>query len=1000
MKLYRLRFGGLGPFKSTFDVDFQSLGRSGLFLIEGPTGSGKSTLIDAITFALYGSVAGDESGKGRLVSQFLDSDDAAPFAELTFETSHGIFRVHREPEYDRAKRRGTGVTRSTAKARLFSLTPDEVELDTDDIRTPPLASAPSAVNTQIARIIGLGRAQFTQTIVLPQGEFTTFLRAKAEDRRKLLQILFDTGEYQAIADEFDARRKAAESAFAAASAAMLERATMFAEAAGLDAEQASTVLAAVDDAPALSERLDSHLLELGHIADTTRAASEAATGRCDTARALHQQRVDRLGLVERRRTLDIRQFEFEQRQPEVTLAKEQVRALDQSALPRRLHEQWSTAVGQVGIAARELAVALAADPNLSALTHDELTDSTRALRAEAASLTSLVALEAELAEGESQISELTAELHTLNDERLTLVEALAGYREQLTALDAALLAAQTAAASVDSLRSAHEAVVVQLKAAESVAELDLQLAPDGELSVRLAAATRADRDCEAEYVQVSQSYRAAAAAVLADELVDDQPCPVCGSTTHPIKATPVHGGATVDEVNAAADRASQARAALQSARGDFDSATNRRLALADVARASVSDLRVLVDEAAAELAAAEAAHSQVSEVRGERDRLQATAASTDEQLATNQQAIAAVTATTVAHQRQREAQMSTVLAAREQFDSVSARVDFLTLTADNVEAVAHAVSTHDGAVRHEVESRATLDQSLAEVSLADADDFARLIALAPQRDQLSAMVAAHEAEGGALAELRRELGHVDPAEVVDVEEAAVALAAAQAEADLAAARQHSAEEAVARASRRAEEARRALEHLVQMRADSAELIALAGVVTGAGALNVSLPLFAVTRRFTEVVDVANERLRVMLDGRLTLEAHDDQLDRRSKFGLGLRVIDRDSGLSRDTSTLSGGEGFCCALALALALAEVVAAEQGALRTDALFIDEGFGSLDPATLDDVTIELNRLRGEGRMVGVVSHVTEMKDQIHSQIRVRRTEGGYSELSVVLP
>ena len=1000
MKLYHLKFGGLGPFKSTFDIDFDQLGKSGLFLIEGPTGSGKSTLIDAIVFALYGHVAGEDSGKGRLVSQFLDPADGAPFAELTFETADGIYRVTRQPEFERVKKRGDGVTRSPAKASLFSLTPGEIHQPTDDIRSVPLASAPAAVNSHIPRLLGLDRSQFTQTIVLPQGEFTTFLRAKADDRRKLLEKLFDTGRYSRIADEFDARRKVAESAFQTVVESVRARSTMFAEAAGLDDDQTAEVVGAVVQPDSLSALFASHETRLRAEAEAARLVREAAVTARKAAEAGLQQATDRRHKVVQRQSVDARQAEFDRQIPAVQLAESQLQALDRSALPLGLHGQWQEAVTQYQMALERRGQALQQHEELDALQVDELNSQSRACRDEAAKLAALVTAEADFAARKRKVDELATQATQAATKLNELNQMLVARRAVRDQHDTEIREQAQLAAEATGLRSAHQSLSRQLTAAISAEQLAASLEPDGDVSQRLHDATQADRQREDDYLSLSQAYRAEVAAVLADELIDDEPCPVCGSREHPAKAVPALSGASRADVDAAAKRASRARQALDAARAAFDATDAERRALEVVAGGSRSQLQAQFDALGPRLAAAEAADTRVTELETLRSDDVSALAELETRRTAEGRAASDLDAALAVQQSQLDELVDSLAAARGDFESVQARVNFLRSSERILDDVARATTQRDLALAKRDECRRALDEALADVGLNDDEQFAQLLALASRRNELREQVSAHAGEGVILLELQRDLVDVDPAEIVDLTAPTLALESALTSEATAASHAQSTADSLRRAQVRAREAHAEISRLAILRAESAELISLAGVINGSGALNVSLPLFAVTRRFTEVVDVANQRLTVMLGGRLSLEAHDDQTDRRTKFGLGLRVIDRDSGFSRDTSTLSGGEGFCCALALALALAEVVAAENGAVRTEALFIDEGFGSLDPATLDDVTIELNRLRGEGRMVGVVSHVTEMKAQIHSQIRVRRVESGFSELSVAIP
>ena len=199
MHLRTLTLQAIGPFAGRHTVDFDALGQAGLFLLEGPTGSGKSTLIDAIVFALYGKVASSEASEDRLRSAYA-ADDVESVVDLVFEVPSGIYRVRRTPVYQRAKRRGSGTTTANASVKAWRL-PAGTDLDpaTLDSVGVPLGNRLDEVGAEIQKAVGLDRTQFVQTIVLPQGEFAHFLRAKPEERRGLLQKIFGTEVYEQLA---------------------------------------------------------------------------------------------------------------------------------------------------------------------------------------------------------------------------------------------------------------------------------------------------------------------------------------------------------------------------------------------------------------------------------------------------------------------------------------------------------------------------------------------------------------------------------------------------------------------------------------------------------------------------------------------------------------------------------------------------------------------------------------------------------------------------------
>ena len=189
MRILRLTMDAVGPFPGHEVIDFEAFSDAGRFLLSGPTGAGKSTIIDAIVFALYGKVSGGrDSSDSRIRSRYA-SEQAKTEVELIFSTSSGNYKVRRQPAYERVKKNGKGVTKQNAKAWLFKL--DEQLREVSE----PLTKT-SDVGTEITRIVGLSRGQFTQTVVLPQGKFAQFLRSTSKDRQDLLQELFGTAIFE------------------------------------------------------------------------------------------------------------------------------------------------------------------------------------------------------------------------------------------------------------------------------------------------------------------------------------------------------------------------------------------------------------------------------------------------------------------------------------------------------------------------------------------------------------------------------------------------------------------------------------------------------------------------------------------------------------------------------------------------------------------------------------------------------------------------------------
>ncbi|MDC5697628.1 AAA family ATPase, partial [Intrasporangium calvum] len=366
MQLHRLEMTAIGPFAGTEVIDFGAVGRAGLFLLEGPTGSGKSTIIDAITFALYGKVAQQSADVERIHSHHADPREI-PVVTLVFETQSGLYRVRRTPRFERPKSRGTGLTVQQPSVKLWRIaSPDD--LDGGELLSTNIGDC----DDEITRAVGLTRDQFVQTVILPQGEFATFLRAKSEEKGKLLEKVFGTAFFRRVQDEIVEAGRLAQARRQGAVAEIRDCIHAFSVSAGIDAEQRDALVALAQAAPAdLDEELAQVVDELAtrerHAAKASREAIEAHQQMADMVSAAKLRRQRRQRLLELQRedeSLGARAVEFERLRAAVARARQArpvagaVRTLAQSeAALKRAEAAVTTARSRLHPEHRELTAA-------------------------------------------------------------------------------------------------------------------------------------------------------------------------------------------------------------------------------------------------------------------------------------------------------------------------------------------------------------------------------------------------------------------------------------------------------------------------------------------------------------------------------------------------------------------------------------------------------------------------------------------------------------------
>ena len=1022
MKIRWLRIVGIGPFAGEHTVDFSAFEDSGLFLLDGPTGAGKSTLIDAITFALYGDVARTkDASKDRLRSNHISDSDPSE-ADLVFEVATGIYRVTRTPAYTPAGKKSQRNSKSTLTRVVED--PDAP----DGWRTvEPIASGPRDVGYEIPRIVGLDKDQFLQTIVLPQGKFSQFLNATSDAREQILRDIFDTQIYadftKALVDAAASSKRGIEERRIAAVGAF-ERVRSLEGALSEDAHS---------DAPGAEEHAASteEDAQLDAGAEDPSAVTQWAQQACDRAREAHAQtlRVAEVSAATAReasralvegRTLAEAQAEHARvsaKLAELTASEEKIasdRELARQARRALAVVPFDAAVAEASArleAAGDQVVALSpalgdehsiAPSSLTPESVAALGERAQNLRDEATrtrgSLEEALAIERSLPEARARIESLRSQ----REQASAHIASIEAEREELPlAIERATEALRLMRADADTLPEAASTLRAINERLDASMQADLLRSALLGASDELREATVAAKLANAAAADGHDLWIAQSASALAHELDDDVPCPVCGSTEHPNPAPAADGEITREQV-AELDRArDHAEAALRDAQARHQDLVRRIAQLNEVAGAPTPTLETERDRAAELVAKLEALAPQISQIEAalaqERTRLDGLT----DALAGARESAASIASTLQERESALTAALARVEEERADFASLSERAAALDERAQRAASLARACADWESSRAALTKAQRSLEEAIEEQGL-EADSWRSLLLPLPQVEALEARVAAHEkalfAAREALASER--LTRAASVPTPDIE--ALAEASRKADEDAASSarasgilEQHCAQLDAARVS-----LEEALESLSHAREQAGPIRRLADIAAASGPENLaSTPLSAwvLISRLEEVLAAANPRLAAISSGRYELVSVPDDGTASRKSGLGLAIIDHDTDALRSPRTLSGGETFYTSLALALGLADVVSAEAGGVELRTMFIDEGFGSLDSHTLSLVMAQLQALRCAGRTVGVISHVEEMATQIADQIQVRPLPEGGSTLSV---
>ena len=921
MRPLKLTMSAFGPYAGACVLALDRLGKAGLYLITGDTGAGKTTIFDAISFALYGEASGETRQAKTFRSKYAEARTPT-FVELDFLCGGKRYTVRRSPTYDRPKQRGEGTTFQSPDASL--LCPDG-----------RLITSPRAVDPAVRDLLGVDREQFTSIAMLAQGEFQKLLLADTGGRMEIFRRIFGTGRYERLQSRLKEQAREAREEF------------------DLQNREIRSQLARV----------------------ACRSGDGELSDRAEAARAGTLPDAEAVPLLEELLARDgAGKTELE---AEKAAVEEQLTGLAGDIARGEEGEKLRAALGKNENALKELAPALE-QARRAAAQAMETAGEENVLRGKAAALSAKLGEYDRLEELEKAKRALEASLDS-SEERLRREETEQARRrealERNKARQAALRSAPEEAAKAQVVFGSLEQTAGQL----SELRRGFQALAEGRRAYERAQesylrAAEEARRLDDRHRALRRAYLDAQAGVLARRLEPGQPCPVCGSTDHPRPAPLPRSVPGEAELKRAERQAGEARQAESTASGEAQR-------LGGGLEEAERNLRRRAAELLPELAAA-AGPEAVDRRRAALDR----------------ELDAARAALRQAGERQKEREELDRLIPRQERES-EAGADKLAEGKKQTALLRQDIQGKDGQISA---LRGALEYGgRGEARRAVADWTARAEGLKAAREQAAATLRSLEREQSALEravltcreQLRDE--RVPDLDALRVRREELSARARELEAAL---RQlHTRLEVnggIARTLRRLYPALdKAQDRLVLLNTLSQ---------TANGELNgrekIKLEAFVQGAYFDRVLARANTRFMVMSRGQYELRRRDSAGGRQSQSGLDLEVVDHYNGSARDVRTLSGGETFQASLSLALGLAdEVQSSAVKGVRLDAMFVDEGFGSLDQEALGQALDALGRLT-QNRLVGLISHVGELRERIDKQIVVKKDRTGGSRAEIL--
>ena len=1026
MKPISLTIEAFGPYRDSVTLDFSALQDHSMFLISGPTGAGKTSILDAMVYALYGEPSGEVRKTDAIRSDFAEPERMTR-VDFSFAIGEAQYRVERLPKQLVAKKRGTGMREQNASATVYEMKDGEWKV---------IATSAAAIRDTVQRIIGFRKDQFLQVVLLPQGEFRKLLVASTSEREELLHTLFRTELYRKL-------QEALKAAYDDAKAGIEENLT----------KQAVLIQSIPHDeeTPVLTAQ---HVRELlanrGPYRDGLVVKRDEAVAEVEQFNALRKEwavyNQAQQSLTQAASTLDL----VKAREGERSSLSEKVQFLTSLTPSYELYKQFSDKQGvlktlETALSDAKQGVEIASQHESKCTeAHDVLASQGETIQAKRTTLAQL-----------RQQSEKFDELALLNQELSTLKGSLEAKDREKS--DAELQAQHKLVADLEvGLGEARKQFQANSKALESIPRIQEQLSQLQRYTELLAQKQKIQNDIEAKdrsLAAIDESVRNSKlqlerlehlmaegrAFELVHLVVDNEPCPVCGSTEHPQLASKPELYPTKEEIEAARavrDEALQKQASeigqketlvihLQEldeevkdqvfkltssidgfSEDTFDSIQQDLLSQMDRLTALRSDTEQLSKTIAAnedELTGAkeklgkleighkallESLHDlevQISSVQAKIDALSKILPTTD--LDAWRKQIESLETDINAYDEQVEVCKTNLEAAREQLNAKRGRLE--TLSAQVQE------ETNNLDVIYEEYTK-----SLQSISLCEAD-FIELLgdykALDTFRTELHALDEAfNKAQAVYDAALKVAKSIAEPRDTVSDEVYDVAVERRDTLVGNLAAWD--------KETKHIETTLASLEELdVAMGAARNEvefLSRLNDLANGGeqGFKNVTFERYVLGAILDEVVYAANLRLQKMSRSRYSLERSDYTGGGRGKQGLDLAVMDAFTGQSRPANTLSGGETFLASMALALGLADVIQSYAGGIHMDTMFIDEGFGTLDPDTLDLAMETLVQLQSSGRLIGMISHVPELKTRIPAHLEVTRGDDGSTAKFVI--
>ena len=1037
MKIVKLVITGFGPYAARQELDFDiGLDGASMFVISGNTGAGKTTIFDAIAYALFGEASGTGRDGSSLRSDFADATVQTE-VELRFSLRGNEYTVKRSPAYERAKQRGTGTTKKDATA--------ELTLPDGKVRT-----GAKDVTAEMEQILGLTADQFRQLVMIPQGEFRRFLGADASQKEEIFRKIFGTDVYvriQNIAKE-RAKRIADESEQVRHDRRESVRKFMPGE---NDAELIELISAADHDMVSLLERFGARI-----------AADKKEEAECDAGIVRENESIERLNrehadgeninrdlddLEAKRKEylrLESLRTEFEKKEARAEKARK--------ALTVRIHEKqlqdkkkeaesndWAITMSEKKIAEFEKRTSNAE----VALTAQKERDSERTVK-----LNRIKELEALKTKSDS-IKTACDDVTRLEKFSREIGSEIALNNDGIARNEKEITECETRLNGIASLKEKKNILESELKSCEEMKEKSRRLVESAELWLadarRHSAIAESFQNIEKEYHEKKSAYEHLErmfmlnqAGILARDLADGSPCPVCGSTVHPKKAVCADTAVSEESLRKSRDDFESSRieheknvSELTSLKKNMETIFRTSISLIaenisaeptfetissllNASQKSVLESDTMKSKKDAEIRTLAAEISKENEYVAKRDALRKQVVSLREVIAKNQKEMAdkaAELGNAKARYDTLKADFGGTVRGRDELDiEIKKIMSDIEIMKNELEAAETSLNKSRGVLDSErgnlsalgdrkvkvaaeiIELMKGYKDAIESAGFSDEKEYHSAIInesdLALMENEIKTYRLSFEKAGALCSELEKRTKEMKRVDLSGIENRMNSNKVAR---DKLNERKIALNVRISNNEKIADDCRRCTAMLEKTDAEYLTIGHVSKVLNGDNPRRISFERYVLAAYFDDIISAANIRFRRMTGGRFELMRKTETGDKRKALGLEMEVYDNYTGRARGVSTLSGGESFKASLCLALGMADVVQSHAGGIQLDTMFIDEGFGTLDPESLDNAIESLMELRQSGRLVGIISHVPELKERVGARLEVTATEKG---------